>query len=204
MQKFIVGLTGPTGSGKSTARQVAEDLGFFCIDADKVARDAVSLGSPLLKTLQTEFGDVLNPDGTLNRAALAEKAFRDKHSTSRLNSIMLPHIVKMIEHIIEGAESTLILLDAPTLFESGYDKSCDITVSIIASKEARTDRIADRDKISLEDAILRTNAQKDDSFYYEKSDYVIVNDKGLDDLKRKAERLICAMGICANTKKHEQ
>ena len=84
----------------------------------------------------------------------------------------------------------LLVIDAPTLFEAGYDKSCDMTVSILAPARLRVERISERDEISVSDALLRTQAQKDDSFYYERSDLVIVNDADEDALKEKAEALI--------------
>ena len=204
----ILGLTGQSGAGKTLFATLLTEKGHPCINADELYHSMLIPPSKILDAIKTNFGEeFLLQNGSLDRKKLGKHVFSSKERLKLLNETVLPIVTEKIAEIADEYErsgATLLIIDAPTLFESGYDKSCDITVSIIASKEARTDRIADRDKISLEDAILRTNAQKDDSFYYEKSDYVIVNDKGLDDLKRKAERLICAMGICANTKKHEQ
>lgn len=189
MQRFIVGLTGPTGSGKSTARKVAEALGYFCIDADKVARDATAKGSPLLPILQKEFGDILNPDGSLNRAELAKKAFCNKESTERLNSIMLPHIVGLIEDIIKGSESNLILLDAPTLFESGANKICQKTVGVIADESVRLKRIMARDNLLEDAAKLRISAGKPQSFYEENCNYILTNNATADEFNLSAKKL---------------
>ena len=189
MQKFVVGLTGPTGSGKSTAREIAAELGFFCIDADKVARDATKAGSPLLPVLQKEFGDILNLDGSLNRAKLASAAFCDTASTEKLNSIMLPYIVKMIEHIIEGTKSILILLDAPTLFEAGANKLCKKTVGVVADESIRLKRIMARDNITEDAAKLRMSAGKQQSFYEENCDYILTNNSTADEFILSAKEL---------------
>lgn len=175
MQKFIVGLTGPTGAGKSTAVKVAKELGFFCIDADKVARKATEKGSPLLPLLMSEFGDILNADGSLNRTKLAEVGFSDKSKTEALNKIMLPYIVSLIENIIIKSDSRLILLDAPTLFEAGADKICNKTVGVLADRQKRKKRILLRDNITDELAEKRINAGKQDSFYTENCDFIIYN-----------------------------
>lgn len=175
MQKFIVGLTGPTGAGKSTAVKVAKELGFFCIDADKVARKATEIGSPLLPLLVSEFGDILNADGSLNRTKLAEVGFSDKSKTETLNKIMLPYIISLIENIIIKSDSRLILLDAPTLFEAGADKICNKTVGVLADRQKRKKRILLRDNMTDELAEKRINAGKQDSFYTENCDFIIYN-----------------------------
>ena len=197
----ILGLTGQSGAGKTLFAKMLTEKGHPCINADELYHSMLIPPSKVLDAIKTTFGEeFLLPDGSLDRKKLGRHVFLNKERLTLLNETVLPIVTEKIAEIAnqhQKAGATLLIIDAPTLFESGYDKSCDMTVSIIAPKESRTDRIADRDNISLEDAILRTNAQKDDSFYYERSDYVIVNDKDLDDLQRKAERLICAMGICA-------
>ena len=190
MQKFIVGVTGPTGSGKSTIRSIATELGFFCIDADKVAREVTKKGSPLLPILQKEFGEILNPDGTLNRKGLAKAAFKDKKSTDKLNSIMLPHILNDIENIIKKAEQRFILLDAPTLFEAGANRLCNTTIGVIASEEIRLKRIIERDGISEDAAWLRINAGKPESFYLENCNYVLTNNQSVDKFLDSANTLL--------------
>ncbi len=189
MQKFIVGLTGPTGSGKSTATKVAESLGYFCIDADKISRQVTEKGSPLLPILQKEFGDILNNDGSLNRAALASVAFKNEDTVKKLNSIMLPHILSIIENIIKSSNCRFILLDAPTLFEAGANALCQKTVGVIADKQIRLDRIMSRDGITKDAAELRINAGKNDNFYAKNCTYILTNNSTADNFKTAAEEL---------------
>ena len=188
MKRLIIGLTGPTGSGKSTLCKEAEKMGFFVIDADKVAH-RVTNGTACKNELSAEFSDILNPDGSLCRKALAEKAFRDKESTERLNSITLPHIMKEIEVIIKGGGDK-ILLDAPTLFEAGANRLCYGVIGLLAPKAERLARITERDGITEEAAILRMSAGKPDEFYKERCDVIIENNGSLQLLEENCRKAL--------------
>lgn len=198
----ILGLTGQSGAGKTFFSTILQEKGFPCINADELYHSMLIPPSPILDEIRNVFGEeFLLSDGSLNRKKLGAYVFANKERLNLLNETVLPIVTKKIQELAneyEKAGATLLIIDAPTLFESGYNKSCDITVSIIAPSEARIARIAERDQISLEDATLRTKAQKDDDFYYEHSDYVVVNDEDISSLRRKCERLIFAIGICAN------
>ena len=170
---IIVGLTGPTGAGKSSAAVLCGKLGVKHIDCDIIARKATEKGQDGLNAVVTVFGDdILNTDGTLNRKALAEKAFKNAESTELLNKTLLPIIKKMV---LTEIDCDKVLLDAPTLFESGIDEICSKTVAVLADKEIRLNRILARDNITTEQALLRINAGKSDDFYKEKCDFVIYN-----------------------------
>lgn len=170
---IIVGLTGPTGAGKSSAATLCKSLGIKHIDCDIIARKATEKGEEGLLAVCGAFGDdILNNDGTLNRKALAEKAFKDKDSTVLLNQTLLPIIKKMVLDEIKGEK---VLLDAPTLFESGVNEICNKTVAVLSDKDLRLKRILARDNITTEQALLRINAGKSDDFYKEKCDFVIYN-----------------------------
>ncbi len=171
----IIGLTGPTGAGKSSAAKVCKDFGFKHIDCDILARRAVEKGAKGLNAVVNAFGnDILNADGTLNRKALAEKAFKDTDSTELLNKTLLPFIKELVLAEIEGE---WVLLDAPTLFESGINKICFKTVAVLADREIRLSRIMARDNITSKAALLRINAGKKDEFYIENCDFIIYNNK---------------------------
>lgn len=170
---IILGLTGPTGAGKSSASAVCETLGIKHIDCDIIARKATEKGEKGLLAVVNAFGeDILNTDGTLNRKALAEKAFKNRESTELLNKTLLPIIKEMVLSEITGCN---VVLDAPTLFESGVDEICDKTLAVLSDKEIRLKRILARDNITKEQALLRINAGKTDDFYKEKCDFVIYN-----------------------------
>ncbi|MBR7071388.1 MAG: dephospho-CoA kinase [Clostridia bacterium] len=171
--KKTIGLTGPTGAGKSLAAAVAEKMGVQVLDCDRLARQAVLPGTPGLAALTAVFGkEILLPDGTLNRKETARRAFCDPAHTALLNRTLLPHIIPLVE----AARTTdRVLLDAPTLFESGLDAECDAVVAVLAARELRRTRIMERDGLTADEAELRIHAGKTDTFYTERTSYILHN-----------------------------
>lgn len=170
---MIIGLTGPTGAGKSTAAAAAEDLGLQVIDCDKSARAATEKGTDGLKALVAAFGEeILLQDGSLDRKALAAAAFSSPPKTELLNKTILPHIVKLV---LAEAEGKSVLLDAPTLFESGLDSVCTAVIAVSADTEIRKERIIKRDGLTPAAADLRINAGKTDEYYKQRADYFLYN-----------------------------
>ncbi len=180
----IIGLTGPTGSGKSTVAKYFKDNGVEVIDCDLVAREVTEKGSSLLPVLAESFGDeILAADGSLIRKKLAEKAFASRSATEKLNFIMLPFIADRIKETIEllATEGVgCVMLDAPTLYESGLDSICDSVVAVLCPLKIRRERILKRDGLTEEQADIRLAAGKPDTFYTEKTPHIVVNDGGLE------------------------
>ena len=184
----IIGLTGPTGAGKSNLTETAQNLGFKVIDCDQVARKAVEKESEGLKALVKVFGaDILLENGELNRKALARKAFATLEQTEILNKTLFPFITELVE---KEFDSDLILLDAPTLIESGLNKKCDKVIGIWADPEIRLQRICERDGLSLEDAKIRLNAGKDESFYKENTDILIYNNGEIPEFRKEISEIL--------------
>jgi len=192
----IIGLTGKTGSGKSTVSKILSDRGCGVVDADLVARKVVEAGSPLLKILAENFGDeVINPDGTLNRKKLSERGFATAEATEKLNSLMHPMITEYMDKEVQRLHNDgfeKIIIDAPALFESGFDKKCDVIIVVTAPYDVRLQRILSRDNMTEEAARLRMDAQKSDEYYTEKADFIIRNYEpyNLENEVRKAENII--------------
>ncbi|MDF2568126.1 MAG: dephospho-CoA kinase [Oscillospiraceae bacterium] len=190
----IIGLTGQSGSGKSTVSDVFKSKGFQVVDADMVARELVSPQSGCLQEIEKNFGnDILNEDRSLNRKKLGDIVFNNKKKLILLNSIMYPAIIEEINRRIarfcsEGAK--FIVLDAPTLFESGADAICDVIISVIAPEEMRVKRIINRDKITQEQARSRLSSQHHDDFYKSRSDYIITNDGEITAVEKQTKRII--------------
>ncbi len=175
----IIGLTGLTGAGKSTVAQKLMAYGCYHIDADKVARNVINNNENVKNKLKERFGcDVINADGTTNRPVLASRAFADEQSTLDLNAITHPAVIEEIKSIIKDMEEVGyrgIIIDAIALFESGLDSLCDFNVTVVAPKEIRLERIMKRDNITEEKALERINAQKDESFFTSKADFILWN-----------------------------
>lgn len=181
--KIIIGLTGPTGAGKSLACGKCQELGLNLVDCDKVAREAVEKGTEGLAALCDAFSrDILNPDGTLDRKKLASIAFASRDKTELLNNTVFPFIKKLV---LKGTENGNTLLDAPTLFESGINEICFKTIAVLCDKGVRLERIIKRDNLTEAEALLRMNAGKDDEFYIKNADYVIYSDNGEDELLKE-------------------
>ena len=178
----IIGLTGPTGAGKSSLTEIAEQNGFYVIDCDAFARKAVEKQTEGLKALVKAFGeDILSKSGELDRKKLAEKAFSSKENTELLNKTILPFIAELIK--AEMKSRAKIILDAPTLFESGLNEICDKTVAVTADTKTRLARIMARDTINEDAAMLRINAGKTDEYYKERADFILYNNGDLEEFK---------------------
>lgn len=192
--RFILGLTGPTGSGKSTACTAAEGMGWYVIDCDRVAREATEQ-EEALKALTAAFGeDILNSDGSLSRKSLAQKAFSSADKTELLNSTILPFILELIKEKIKNSNSEKILLDAPTLYESGADRLCDAVCAILSAPDNRLARILSRDNIDLSAARLRMSAGKSDEYYKSKTPHIIYNDADTSTLLKEFTKLLKTFG----------
>lgn len=175
----VFGLTGKTGAGKSTVALKLKKLGFYVIDGDSVARSITGKGKPALKELAKEFGcDIIEKDGSLNRKLLASRAFKNKESTGKLNSITHPIIKTEFETELKKAEKegySFAVIDAAALLESSCKDLCEKIIVVTAPEEIRLQRILQRDSITEEQAKTRMNAQFPDEYYFSQADIIIRN-----------------------------
>lgn len=172
---FVIGLTGPTGSGKSTFAAMLRERGFYIADADRAARKVVEKGSPVLGALCEAFGaDILEADGTLCRKKLAQRAFASPENVQTLNALTHPAIGReLMREIAAHPDARAAVLDAPALIESGLREKCDLVAVVIAPREERLRRIMLRDAMSEEQARRRMQAQPPDAFYLDEADVVL-------------------------------
>lgn len=196
MKKFkIIGLTGQSGAGKSTvSAMLSKKDGVEIINADMLVAKIYSSGSPCLKTISSVFGDdVIKPDGTPDRKLLAKRAFSSKENTALLSKIVHPFVTAEFLNELKQLDSnkiSAVIYDAPQLFESNFDVMCDMIISVVADRQVRLERICKRDNITIEQAELRLNAQFDEEFFRENSDYVIENNTDIDFLNEQINLLI--------------
>lgn len=187
----LIGLCGRSGSGKGVFCETASELGLRVIDCDTVYKELVSRPSECLLEIARHFGNEVIRDGALDRRYLAPIVFSDKEKLTLLNNITHKHILNEVFTIINSCnEDDTVLLDAPTLFESGLDASCDQIVAIIAPDEQSVARIVLRDGISEEEARRRLSNQPTIDFLIENSDLVIYNDSSLESFKNASYEAI--------------
>ena len=195
----VIGLCGRSGSGKGYVCERFWRRGVPCIDTDAIYRELTAAGeemSALTRELAGAFGsDVVRPDNSLDRKRLAGIVFgtSDSSALASLNAISHKHILARTDEILAEYKRqgmTLAVVDAPVLFESGYNSKCDMTVCVTAPEEKRVRRIMRRDGIDEESARRRLAAQKDDSETILLCDAVIVNDGSDADLDAQIDRII--------------
>ncbi len=176
---LIVGLTGSTGSGKGYISDIMKKAGVSCLDTDRVCRDVYQKGEACYADLVSYFGDgILREDGEIDRRALLQVAFPDKEKYEKLNSIAFFHIMKATEKWLSRKDADgerIAVIDAPMLFESGFDKLCHKVVCVIADRDTQIRRVMKRDDISEEVAISRLIKQKSNAYYQSRSDYILDN-----------------------------
>ena len=187
-KKRIIGLTGQTGSGKSEAARLLKEYGLYVVSADEAARKAVEDAS-LKQALCEAFGNVLLPDGSLDRRKTAQIAFSSPENTAKLNAITHPKIAQLMFEEADNAPSDTVVFDASQLFESGEDAYCDIIISLVADRDIRVKRLMERDGLSEDEISMRMGVQLSEEFFKEYSDDIIVNDGASEDLAEKVRKL---------------
>ena len=196
-----IGLTGPSGAGKGVVSSLLARYGIPSIDTDAVYHELLVPPSACLDELVARFGDsVLAPDGTLDRRALAAIVFADGHEAEleALNSITHRHILDRVRNICREHEATdapAVLIDAPVLFESGFDRECDKTLAVLADKATRLARIIARDGLTEAAAVQRLSAQPSNDFYISRADAVIHNDGESADMDAPLRALLETWGV---------
>lgn len=185
---MLIALTGGIGSGKSTVAAEWVSLGATEVDADVLAREVVEPGSEGLAQVAKEFGsEVINPDGTLNRAALAGKAFASEEARKKLERILHPLIQGLAAEKISQI-SGVVVYTIPLLAETRSPLKFDKVVTISCPEDVRVKRLIARG-LSEDDARRRIAAQASDAEREQKADIVISSDCDKSELIERARRV---------------
>lgn len=172
---IVVGLTGMSGAGKSYVASFLKNAGLNIIDADKVYHELVSSDGECIRELEDVFGpSVINPDRSLNRSKLAPIVFADYQKLARLNEITHKYVLSEIRDRISKLTG-ICVVDAPQLFESGFDQECDFVIGVVADRDICIDRIVARDSITSEKAEARLSSQHDRAYFESRCDFIIIN-----------------------------
>lgn len=190
----IIGLTGQSGSGKTTVSKLFERLGIAVIDCDGIAKKVAGFRE-FLGEISALFPDCVI-DGGLNRQKIAVIVFNDPEKMQLYSGIIFPYITAEVFRLIREYKSIgkkMLILDAPTLFESGLDVICRSIISVTAPFEVKMRRILERDGIPVELVKSRISSQHDEEFFRAKSEYLIINDGELSELEKSVIKTAIAV-----------
>lgn len=202
----LVGLTGGIGSGKSTVARLLAEHGAIVVDADQVAREVVEPGEPALEEIRERFGrDVIDPDGRLDRAALATIVFGDEAARRDLEGITHPRIGERVADRIAQAEADedadgrerLVVVDHPLLVESGAAAGYETVIVVEAPVEVRVRRLVESRGMDEADARARLRAQADDATRRAAATHVVDNGGDLDALDAQVTAILDDLGVDA-------
>lgn len=205
---MIIGLTGQSGAGKTSVCDILKsESDIAVIDCDVIARNVAKKGSDFVKEISRIYPEAVCKDFELDRKAVSRIVFSDKEELKRYEGIIFPYITRDIKQEIKKLENegrSIIILDAPTLFEAGADKLCDMIISVIADKQTRLERIRKRDGLPDELILKRFSSQKSSKFFIENSDYYINNNKGSEELYKETKNIIDFIKERQNGKKETE
>ena len=190
---MIIGITGGTGCGKTTALAVIQELGGVVLDCDAIYHRLLQQDTALLSAIENRFpGTVEN--GTLNRKKLGNLVFSDKNALLDLDKITHTAVKNEVLRLLEP-KPKLAAIDAIALFESGLNALCDCTIAVTAPEEVRVQRLMARDGIDEAYARQRIAAQRPQAEFAALCDYVLVNDGSPADFHGKCLAFFRGIGI---------
>ena len=190
---MILGITGGTGSGKTTLLQLIREAGGLVLDCDAIYHDLLKTDAALLAAIDSRFPGCLK-NGQLDRKALGNIVFADPSALEDLNAITHGAVKTAVCKLLES-NPPLAAIDAISLFESGLDALCDVTVAVCAPESHRIQRLMIRDGISAQYAQNRIDAQKSDAWFREKCVYCLENDGTSQQFRDKCLAFLTEQGI---------
>ena len=190
----IIGITGNSGSGKSTiSKLISKNYEAKIIDADKIAKEMTKNNGEYLQAIRQAFGNDVIKNNELDRKKLADIVFLNRTEKEKLDGLTFEYVVEEIKKELEANQNLdyqYIILDVPLLFESKLDKLCDYTIGVIAPKTEKIKRICKRDKLSKEKALQRLNSQPNDEFFTKNYDTLINNENKEETIKMVNEIML--------------
>ena len=191
---LLLGVTGGIATGKTTVVRMLEELGAPVIDFDLLAREVVEPGKPAWKDIVAYFGErILQKDGSLDREKLSAIVFQDAEKRKKLESFTHPRIyeasVKRVNKIVEKDPDAIVQLDIPLLIEQHLEYMVHKILVVYIPRDKQVERLVERDGISREGAADRLRAQLPIDEKLSKADFVIFNDKSLEETRRQVEGL---------------
>ncbi|MEJ6520792.1 dephospho-CoA kinase [Shewanella bicestrii] len=190
MSKFVVGLTGGIGSGKTTVANLFAEEGVDLVDADIVAREVVAKGSKGLEAIIAHFGtEILTEAGELDRAKLRQQVFSNEQERQWLNQLLHPMIRQEMLSQVENATSDYVIMVVPLLFENGLDRLVNRTLVVDISPELQVSRTVKRDNVDATQVNNIINSQCSRNDKLARADDIIDNQGEISKLKQEVQAL---------------
>ncbi len=181
--KYVIGLTGNIATGKSLVRKMLEHLGAFSLDADGLARQAMSIGAPAYKPVVQNFGrQILKPDNSINRAALARMVFTNPDALARLERITHPIVRHAINVLVGRTTRKVVVIEAIKLLEAGYGEDVDAIWVVDAPQRVMFHRLVTKRKMPERAARMYMQVQSPQKEKLERADVVLKNDGSLEQI----------------------
>jgi len=175
-EKYIIGLTGNIGTGKSVVRRMLGHLGAYGIDADVLGHRAIAQDAPGYQPVIKQFGRwIINSEGQIERARLAKIVFRDSVALKALEDIIHPLVNRAVELLIQRTQHQVVVIEAIKLFEGGLAGRCDTVWVSYTPEEIQVERLVERRKMTVNEARSRIRAQSSQTGKMSKADTVIMN-----------------------------
>jgi dephospho-CoA kinase len=192
-----IALTGGIATGKSYVATRLREAGVPIVDADALAREVVTPGSPALSAIRKRFGpDAVRRDGTMDRIRVGQIVFKDKRARLDLEAIIHPAVIKAIKDFFDKLpkRTPFAVADIPLVFETGREKEFDDIIVVACPREMQLQRLMERNKLSKEDAEKRLAAQLPIDQKVKKATYVIKNDGTFEETNAQVDELIKKLG----------
>jgi dephospho-CoA kinase len=188
-----IALTGGIATGKTYVANRLREAGVPMVDADTLAREVVTPGSPALAAIRKRFGpDAVRRDGTMDRVRVGQIVFKDKRARLDLEAIIHPAVIKAINDFFNALpkRTPFAIADIPLVYETGRDKDFDAIIVVACPREMQLQRLMERNKLSKEDAERRLAAQLPIDQKVKKASHVIKNDGSFEETDAQIKALI--------------
>lgn len=188
---LVIGITGGIGSGKSTISDMLIEEGYYVFDCDKKAKFLCDIDPYVTKGICDTFGVDMYITGILQRKKLAEIVFNDKKQLEKLNAIVHPKTREyMFDFILNHMEDGICFIESAIMFDTDLYELMDKVLTVYAPEDVRIKRVIERNKITKEEVLNRINNQLNEKERLSRSDYIIDNNRPLDEVKKNLLRLV--------------
>ncbi len=191
---LLIGVTGGIACGKTEVCRVFQKRGALILSGDEYGKDVVAKNKKVRQELVRAFGKaILNKNKSLNRRKLGRMAFASKESKDKLNKIIHPHLLKKLKKRISSLRAKrrqgLAVVDAALIVEWGLQDELDHLIFVQSKTEDKVKRLQKQRSYSRKEALDRIKSQLPEITKKRLADFVIINDKGVSELRRKAEKI---------------